>query len=463
LVISSRLFRQDLKMDNIKRNKTILCIAIEFFPFNSTGSFRYLKFLNQLWANSYNVIVLVPTFADRKKLLPNAIIDEHLFEEVSKFCTIVELPYKFKDQNKYLKKGISIFQFVGLNLEGWKKEIEKFVTRYLQSNVIDYIYSTIPPFEVGVMSAEVANKFKIKFIVDVRDEWSLNKSNPFTTYLQYRNILKLERKIFILANKIIVVTPELIEIFKTVHKVIPPQKFVLITNGFDFENQDFESNLSLNLAENVLNIAYSGSFYYDPICVDLTKPFYNRKGLKFIGYRQSFTNEDWSYRSPLYFFKAVQLAINKRPQLKNKLFFHYIGNEPVWLRNMISNHDLESNFISHGFVKKSQNLKILASCDSLLLTNEKVIGARSYCISSKLFDYISLNKIILAFVPEGDTKDILIEGNNSILFDPDEIEVNANKIIELFDKVTILNVNTKSFDKYKSENLAKKLIDILND
>ena len=108
-------------------------------------------------------------------------------------------------------------------------------------------------------------------------------------------------------------------------------------------------------------------------------------------------------------------------------------------------------------------MEILSKCDALLLTNEKVKGAKSYCISSKLFDYISLNKIILAFVPDGDTKDILLKANNSIIFDPDEIEVNANKIIELFDKVTILKVNTESYNNYKSENLSKKLFDILNE
>ncbi len=444
-------------------NKTILCIAIEFFPFNSTGSFRYLKFLKHLKANSFNVIVLVPTFEDRKRLLPNSITDETLFQEISQYCTIFEIPLVYKEQIGVLKKINSFFQFVGLNLSGWKKAIEVFVEGYLQINEIHYIYSTIPPFEVGVLAAEVARKFNIKFIVDVRDEWSLNKSIPYTTYFQYKNILNLENKIFNQANKIIVVTPELIEIFKTVHKTISPKKFVLITNGFDFENIDFKPNLSLDLVGNKLNIAYSGAFYYDPVCEDLTKPFYKRKGLKFIGYRQSFTNEDWSYRSPLYFLKAIEIAIFKRPQLKHNLCFHYIGNEPSWLKTMILEHDLENNFIAHGFVKKKRNLEILSKCDALLLTNEKVMGAKSYCISSKLFDYISLNKIILAFVPDGDTKDILLKANNSIIFDPDEIELNANKIIELFDKVTILKVNTESYNNYKSENLSKKLIDILNE
>jgi hypothetical protein len=444
-------------------SKTVLCIALEFFPFNTTGSFRYIKFLKYLKSNSFNVLVLVPTAEVRRKLFPNSIIDETLFVEISQYCKIVELPFIYKDQNIFFKKIYSIFQFVGVNLSEWKKAIEEFIEDYLRNNDINYIYSTIPPFEVGVLACEVASKYNIKFIVDVRDEWSLNKSNPFITYFQYKNILKLENKIFNLANKIIVVTPELIEIFKKIHKNILQNKYVLITNGFDFEDIYFETNTNLNLIGNNLNIAYSGSFYYDPISEELMKPFYRRKGLKFLGYRQSFTNEDWRYRSPLFFFKAMKLAIQKKPQLLNKIYFHYIGNEPIWLKNMVKEHNLENNFISHGFVKKKQNLEILAKCDALLLTSEKVKGARSYCISSKLFDYISLNKVIFGFVPEGDTKDLLLEANNSILFEPDEIELNANRIIDLFDKVTTLKVNIQSFNKFKSKNLSKTLIDILND
>jgi hypothetical protein len=450
-------------MNNPNINKTILCIALEFFPFNTTGSYRYLKFLKHLKENSFNVLVLVPPFEVRKKLFPNSIIDETLFLEISQYCKIVELPFIYKDKNKFIKKIYSIFKFVGLNLKDWKKAIEQFIEDYLKNNEISFIYSTMPPFEVGVLASEVASYYNIKFIIDVRDEWSLNKSNPFTTYFQYKNILYLENKIFKLANKIIVVTPELIELFKKIHKNIFENKYVLITNGFDFEEIYVESNAILNLIDNQLNIAYSGSFYYDPICEDLIKPFYRRKGLKFIGYRQSFTNEDWRYRSPLFFFKAIELAIKKKPQLYNKIYFHYIGNEPFWLKNMISDHNLQNNFISHGFVKKKQNLDLLSKCDALLLTSEKVKGARSYCISSKLFDYITLNKVILAFVSEGDTKDLLIEANNSIFFEPDEVELNANKIIDLFDKVTTLKVNIESFNKFKLLNLSKTLIDILND
>jgi hypothetical protein len=453
-------------MHNTKTGKAIsmFCIALEFPPFNTTGSFRYVKFLKHLHEHDIRTTIICPTFEERTKIFPKAIVDERLLNEIKEYCTIIEVPIGKVDlmiAKSRADKIISAFKYNGLKTQNWKIEIIQFLKTYLKDNKVDFIFSSIPPYEIGLMASEIADYFKIKFLLDIRDEWSLNKSIPFATYFQYRNILKLERKLLERSYKILVVTPELISILRKIHKKVDAQKFHLLTNGFDFDELDFKENLSLNLANQNLNVAYSGSFYYDPLLKELVQPFYKRKGLKKIGYRQSYTNEDWSFRSPYYFLAALNEVFKLEPNFRDRIFFHYVGNQPSWLKEMIDSFNLRSNFIGYGFVTKSRNLEILSNCNALLLTTEKVLNGRSYCISSKIFDYFSLNKLILAFVTEGDTKDLLLQTNNAKLFNPDDTLACAREIIKMFNNKVEFKVNVKEFEQFTSSQLTKKLNNII--
>ncbi len=60
-------------------------------------------------------------------------------------------------------------------------------------------------------------------------------------------------------------------------------------------------------------------------------------------------NENWSYRSPKYFLLSLQNLLEKHPELKDKISFELIGNQPKWLAEMLAEYGLSENFVSHGF------------------------------------------------------------------------------------------------------------------
>jgi glycosyltransferase involved in cell wall biosynthesis len=191
-------------------------------------------------------------------------------------------------------------------------------------------------------------------------------------------------------------------------------------------------------------------------------PFLKRPGLKKITYRQHQTEEDWSYRSPLYFLKTISNLMNRKSDLKNRIEFHHIGHLPNWLNKMVNEYNLNENFIAHGFVSKSENIAIQSKFNALLCTSEKVINGEHYCLSSKVFDYVQMKKPILGFVTPGAMKVFIEQSGCGVIFDPDNIDESSRKLEELINSYLEFNPNKNYLEKFLAENLSNSLTTLIN-
>lgn len=440
-------------------------IALEFPPVNSTGCYRYLKFLKHLNSHDFEITVITPTDEDLIELHPNAKVDETLLIDIPDSVRIFKLALSKKVE--YTKKEITLKSKVQhyLNYKGeqvaraWKKKLSTCLEEMIKNESVDVVFVSVPPFSLGLVVTEILRKHSIPCILDFRDEWSLNKGIPFPTYFHYRYAFRHEELMFKFASAITSVTPQLIKIFKNSHPSVSPDKFNLITNGFDFNkiNTDVFSNRKISGSEKYI-IGYSGSYYFDPSSSSLAKlPFYKRPGIKKITYSQNQTKEDWSYRSPVYFLKVMSNLINRRLDLKNRLEFHHIGHVPGWLNEMVAQYNLQGNFVAHGFVNKSENIALQSKFDALLCTSEKVINGEHYCLSSKVFDYVQMKKPILGFVTPGAVKDFIEQSGCGITFDPDNTEESSIKLEQLINSNLQFIPNESYLKKYHAMNLANNL------
>jgi len=446
-------------------------LALEFPPVNSTGAFRYLKFIKHLYNFGIKVTIIAPPADDLIQIHPYSKVDDTLLKGLPADIDIIRVPLSEKAQ--YTIKEVTFkskirhyLNFKGDNLaDSWHISLFNCVEKLVSTNRPDCIFVSLPPYSLGPLAAKIAGKFSIPLVADFRDEWSLNKSVPFPTILHYWYAKKMERFIFDYANKVTIVTPQLIQLFRKIHKQTFENKFELLTNGFDFDEVDFAkfSNKIASSGEKFI-IGYSGSFYYDPRSSALSeKPFYKRPGIKKITYRQSVTREDWSYRSPLYFIKALAFLFSRRPDLKNIIFFHHIGHLAPWLVNMISEFELQNNFVSHGFLSKQENLLMQNNFNALLCTSEKVIDGEHYCLSSKVFDYIKMRKPILAFVTNGITKSFIEKCGCGIICDPDNFEESSFAIEKLVTQSMQFYPDKDYLDQFLPDNLSKKLAFVIKE
>jgi hypothetical protein len=237
-------------------------------------------------------------------------------------------------------------------------------------------------------------------------------------------------------------------------------KIEVIPNGYDFELGNLAIKTPTIYDKGQLRIGYIGSFYYDPkLEIENNKPWYKRKFNRLWQYSKK--EEDWKYRSPYYFLCGLKELFSHNPEIKSKIIFEHIGNTPKWLISMINELGLIENFYSHGFKTQSEVKEIAKDFDFLLATSEKNLAGPHYCLPSKLFDYVELNKPILAFVTDGSQKDFLIGAGYSIVFDPDFIQNNATSMKDLFTNPQEILINSQFLASYNRKNTTKQLAQLI--
>ena len=118
-------------------------------------------------------------------------------------------------------------------------------------------------------------------------------------------------------------------ICKKIIKSIDKQKFNIINNGFD-ATLNLDEILSINPNKKIV-IGYVGSFYYTPESREnILKPWYKKPLHRMPHYVPR--KEDWLYRSPYFFFKALDQLFKEHPEMKKSVEIRFAGNTPNWLK-----------------------------------------------------------------------------------------------------------------------------------
>jgi hypothetical protein len=436
---------------------SILFLLMEFAPVNTTGNFRWLKFIKYI--NEFNIQPIIITFKeDEGAEYFKSKIDYSLLNDLPTDTIIYRI--HCSDNKKYFFKRIQEFISIYFSIKDslakrWKPYLFKEIGAIIDKHHPQFIVTSLPPFSSGLLALDISKKFNIPLILDLRDLWALFGSGPVSSRIHYGLTLKEENKIFSYAKAIIGVTPQMINLLQKSHPNVEKNKFHLIPNGFDKEPNQIR-DFSFKSKKDIIIIGYVGSFYYEPDRRNnMFKPWWEKKFHKKLEYVPIL--QDWLYRSPYFFLKTLNYLFTENPDLKGKIFIEFIGHKPKWLDVMLDEFDLKNNFKSHGFVSHEQSIILQKQFDIFLATSEKMIGGEHYCLPSKIFDYVGQNKPILAFVTEGIQKEFLINSGLSIFCDPDNIELSANSIHDLILKGKDFTPNNRYLDQYHRFNLTKKL------
>lgn len=441
----------------------ILFIAYEFPPLNIGGAQRPYKFAKYLPEFGVDLVIFTLNPADYHKIYSNSKSDISLLRGLSSKVEfqLINTDDLLKRRNNVLSQFLAISFNIYKGSEGkyWKKHFMAKAHEYLNKRDIDLIMVTAPPFSVLPLAKELSIKYKLPLVVDMRDAWSLWVTAPYSNYFTFLRAKLKEREILHHASKVIVTSEQTILDFKNLHQGIDDSKFVYIPNGYD-EAVDFEE-ISYQPKDKV-RIGYVGSFYYSPDAREaMFKPFWKKKGHRVLQYVPR--KEDWLYRSPYFFLKSIKDLLEVNPAYKEKIEIHFAGNKPAWLDNMILGFGLEDIIHHAGFLSHNEVIDFQKACDFLLITSSKVVDGKDYSIAGKTFEYFTLKKPILAFVAEGAQKEILIESEAAIIFNPDDTNANMNKLEHILLNGVKLNVNKSFLAGFHRRTLAQKLSNVLKE
>ena len=434
----------------------ILFIAYEFPPLNSGGVHRSLAFVKYLKLFDINPVVITLAQESFHNVFENYTIDEQLGKTVLSGIDVIEIASK--NINSLHKSRVNnffdiYFNIMGKEGNGWEEDFKKKLPGVVERYKPEAIFITLPPFSILKQAVWLSKLCKLPLITDFRDAWSQWRLAPYGSYLHYLATLKAERKYFKYSDAIIATSNQTLGDFKRLHTGIDKKKFHLITNGFDDEITNWK--IDLPPKENYV-IGYVGSFYYDKAATEMMlmpwrKKKFHRK-LQYISVKQN-----WLYRSPYFFFRALRILFDKHPSYEKTLRVKFAGKKPDWLFEMIKEFRLEENIELMGVISHSDSMRFQQTCDALLITSSKVIGGSDYSIAGKTFEYFKIQKPIIAFVSEGAQKEILEQSGTALICDPDDSESAAENILQLFEHKINLVPDNNFLTGLSRKKLTEKL------
>ncbi len=440
----------------------ILFIALEFAPVQVTGAIRSVKFAKYLPEMGIEPVVVTIDPVDSSKIY-GVQINPRLIEDLG-----YEPPTHFlKDDFPVRSTENRLQKFIRIQLRTddsfytrLKRSFHGQLDQIISEHNLSAVYVSLPPFGAGRLALDAVKRTGLPLIVDMRDAWSQWSTSPFPTYAHYRIALRQEAELLSTASAIVTVTEELSHMFQRSHPTVPANRFHVIPNGIDSELPN-DLNCTWGDDSDRFKVAYVGRYYYDPVSeADRNKGWYRRRPTRWLNHLP--VNQQWIYRTPIYFFKAIQYLRQESPDIASRFEFHQIGDTPQWLTEMAASFELQDQFVSHGVVAREQVAETLAKMDACLVTSIKVPGGDDYCLASKTFDYIQANKLLLSFVARGSQKQFCEAVGGSEIFDPDEISMNAERLRNLLKRTRSSRFETGVLRTYQRRETTTRLACLIN-
>lgn len=419
-------------------NKKVLIISFYYPPRKGVAGNRILGLTKYLPKYGWTPVLLtakLPAPSDQNI----EIIESDYSDKILKIKSFLGYNHNrsFYEENTILKKTIKTNKTTFINrflyslqwlllfpdrYSGWAKSAVKDISKYLESNQIDIIFSSSGPITSHIIAARISKKYNIPWVADYRDLWS--QSN----YLEIIKIIKnitmfYEKRLVNNANYITSVTQGCTNALSKLHK----KSCSTILNGFD---EDEISNVE---PENSFVIIYSGQLY---------------KGK----------------RDPSLLFIVLSELIQEGVIDRNIIKIKFYGTQENWLHNLVNQYDLQDVVLQMGSVSRDEIITIQRKAQILLLLNWN--NPDDEAIPAKLFEYFAAQRPIISLgLSIGIVNNIINKTKTGIATnDTNELKTFLQNSYYQFVKHrnVFYNPNINELENYSQANMVKKFISIFD-
>ena len=272
----------------------------------------------------------------------------------------------------------------------------------------DVIFVTGPPFS-SFLAAFLLSRISGKpLVLDFRDAWVANPENRNQSGLGARLNGFLESAIVKRSRFTIANTDGVLEDFLSRYPLENQNKFIVITNGYDREDFQFEAPHAPLLDRSKFNIVHTGTLR--------------------------------NFRSPRNLLIAIQQLCDEGSIDKRSIKVHFVGllgkfNDGCTLQDYIEDFNLSEVVEEIGFVSRDDAFRYNFEADVLLL----IIGIipreklQTYGLSGKIYDYMLAQKPILSLAQKGGaTHALLVKHRIGMVADPADEQDIKRKLLEMY-------------------------------
>jgi glycosyltransferase involved in cell wall biosynthesis len=387
-----------------------LILAYHFPPIGGGGTQRSLKFARYLPEFGYDVSVVTGLGTSTDRWSPP---DETLEAELPAI-EIRRLPESEPDPTGRWRARAE--RWLGLTSPWSRWWTEGAVREGLRvSEEVDVILASMSPYNTAEAAMILSRKLGKPWVADLRDPWALDEMVIYPSLLHRRREVQRMRRLLRTAAAVVANTPEAARRIRTRFPELADRPVVSITNGFD--RRDFE-HAPPERRDGAFRIVHTGYLHTD------VGQQHRARVRRLLG--GSVKGVDILPRSHVYVLEAIERLIERDPTLRSRIELLLVG--------VLSSSDREVADRSPvvralGYLPHHLAIALMRSADLLFLPMYNLPpGARSGLVPGKTYEYIASQRPILAAVPEGDARDLLVEAGNAHICVPDDVDGMAEAI-----------------------------------
>lgn len=428
------------------RPTRILFIAYHFPPAGGAGVQRSLKFARYLRSFGYEPIVVTGPLGSYGDFgLP----DETLERELPTGLEIHRISEPEPGES-----------------EGWRARRERWLRRDSRwadwwirgalkaagaAGDVDLVFTSMSPFESTRVASALAAQRGLPWVADLRDPWALDEMQIYPTRLHRRLEMRRMRSELRSAAFVVMNTPEAAAQLERSFRELTG-RVTSIPNGFDAS--DFEAPIATGPSDR-FRIVHMGELH-----TELAEQVGRMHWLKRV-LGGSINAVDVTTRSHLYLLEAIGKLIDERPKLSKMIELHLVGPFSDSDRQAVT----LSNVFFHGYLPHAQALDFVRSADLLFLPmHDLASGSRARIVPGKTYEYIASGRPILAAVPEGDARDLLLSTGSATVCRPAAISCLAEAINECLERrVTAYPKPPAEFrEAFERRSLTRRLAEVFD-
>lgn len=400
--------------------RRVLFLAYYFPPLGGAGVQRSAKFVQQLPAFGYEAAVVTGPLDGSVAWAPP---DDSLAGEVPSGTVIRRVPGPQPSRSRGSRARAERWLRRPSAFTRWWVPGALEVGRRLAAEAeVDAVYASMSPFESAEAAAQLAREVGKPWVADLRDPWALDEWQVYPSRVHRRLEVARMRRALGAADAVVMNTREATESVLRSFPVLERDRVWTIPNGYDA--QDFGGSTPAR-DDDRFRIVHAGFVH-------------TRSGS---GHRRAMLTRqllggavrglDIGTRSHVYLLAAVERVLEVRPELRGRIEVHLAG--------ILSPQDQEvpgfGSVVAHGYLPHTDTVALLRSANLLFLPmHDLPDGVRARIVPGKTYEYLAAGPPILAAVPEGDARDLLLAAGHAEVTRPDDVDAMAASISAAVDR-----------------------------
>lgn len=282
------------------------------------------------------------------------------------------------------------------------------------------LYSTCSPYTAARVGARLKQETGLPWVLDLRDAYTLADWS-WPSRLHHRLCQRIERACFQRADAVILNTEAMRDLYCTTYPDLDPQRFTVITNGFD--PGDFPESPPPTKRDH-FHIAHIGALHH--LGTEAASAAWSSRlnPLRWLEYGGP-SAYDGRPRSAYFLFRGLAHLFRQRPELRGRVRLDFYG--PVAQTHafdaMAEAMELDACVVRHGTVPRPAALQAMQAADLLFLPSERRLdGRKSIHTPGKLFEYLACRRPILVVAGPGNAADIALRSGLGDFHQPDDAE-----------------------------------------